>query len=230
MIYGAAGFGGGSTYLAILASFLPDAVIIRTVAYLCNILVTGKGSITFIRKGWIGFRDFWPWLLGSVPLAMLGGSIQLSLETYLPLLGMVLLIVALWMWFTRASNRSWGILKRLPAQITLGAGIGFLSGLVGIGGGIFLAPILHLSGEYDQKQVPGLTSVFILVNTFFGALVFWINNGFDFPMLYSWCLIAVLIGAFIGQGYTTRDKLKHTVKLLTGIIIAIIGIRLILSQ
>lgn len=227
--YGAAGFGGGSTYLAILASFLPDAIIIRTVAYLCNMLVTGKGSITFIRKGWIGFRDFWPWLIGSIPFAMLGGSIELALDTYLKLLGAILLIAAVWMWIFRTSRKSWGKLRTIHYQIGVGAMIGFLSGLVGIGGGIFLAPILHLSGDYNQKEIPGLTSIFILVNTLFGASVFWLINGFNFPKVFIWCLIAVIVGAFVGHRFTTQERWKNMVRLLSGVIIAIVGIRLILS-
>ncbi|MEM9023519.1 MAG: sulfite exporter TauE/SafE family protein, partial [Bacteroidota bacterium] len=144
-VYSSVGLGGGSSYLAVLSVFLVDFYAIRTQALLCNLAVVAVGCWLAWRHGSLRLRTAWPYVLLSVPAALLGAMVKLEERTFFLTLGGALIVSAAFLFFRTNREHSAGSnSSRLPAAIGLGGGIGFFSGLVGIGGGIFLAPILHL--------------------------------------------------------------------------------------
>lgn len=200
LVYSSVGFGGGSSYLALMAqpffALLPENI--RPVALLCNIIVVTGGTIIFYRQGQIRWREIWPFLVVSVPFAFLGGLWKLKDSTFFVLLGSTLVIAAFFLWIKPKPRVDKKL--TLPAQFTISGGIGLLSGMVSIGGGIFLAPVLHLMNWADARRIAALASVFILVNSISGlvgqfasgsAVVDW---RFVVPLLAS-----VLIGGQIGS-------------------------------
>ena len=172
-IYSMAGFGGGSAYIAILtlAGFTHDRIPV--VSLTCNIVVTVGSTYHFVRAGHFDWRQFWPFALGSMPLALAGGRMPLTRESFMLLLGVSLLVAGvLLIWpvgnkraeeAARPPHRAW--------SIVIGGGLGLLSGMVGIGGGIFLAPLLLLLRWAAPKQVAAFSAVFILLNSLSGLAV-----------------------------------------------------------
>lgn len=231
MIYSSAGFGGGSTYLALLSSSLVDGGFMRTVAYVCNMIVTGQSNVRFFRKSWVKWSEVWPYFLLSVPLAFLGGMVRLSQGFYLAFLGLVLILAAFWMMLGAYQRRSWGMFDKKWVQIITGGGIGFLSGVVGIGGGIFLAPLLHSSNDLSSEKVAAISSNFIFVNALAGALGFYINHSFSFLAYEAWPLfLAVFMGGMIGNLWTIKGRGRAWIKLLTAILVGLIGLRLFVGN
>ena len=142
MVYSSAGFGGGSSYLAILSLFSFEFTTIRIVALLCNIAVVTGSAWIFYQKGYLKIRQILPLVLLSIPFAFLGGQIKISQDGFFILLGSTLLAASLLMMISKPKKTIH--LPRLSNAI-IGGSIGFLSGVVGIGGGIFLSPLLYLS-------------------------------------------------------------------------------------
>ncbi|MEO0403927.1 MAG: sulfite exporter TauE/SafE family protein [Bacteroidota bacterium] len=229
-LYSSVGFGGGSTYLAILSSLGIPSGWVRWIAYLCNITVTGKGSIHFFKEEWISLKEALPWVLASVPMAFLGGSMALDENLYLKVLGGTLLISGILMLFTLKALKSDRVFKHRISQWVGGGAIGFLSGLVGIGGGIFLAPLLHLSSKYSQKKIAALCSIYILFNSISGAIGFWVKNGLPSPKFEYYLLIpSVLFGGWLGNRFTFRTNWKNYLRIATAVLIMGVGIRLLLK-
>ncbi|MGB0424865.1 MAG: sulfite exporter TauE/SafE family protein, partial [Flavobacteriales bacterium] len=210
-------------------SVFPDAVFMRSVAYVCNALVTGKSAFSFRRAGWMKWSDIWPYLLGSVPLAICGGFIRLDTRWYLFILGFTLCFSAVWMIIGLSYSPKWNVFNKTPFKISAGAIIGFISGLVGIGGGIFLAPLLYLSKDQNPKTIAGITSTFILINSIAGACAYWLASGISLHLSVSWKLfLAVILGSVLGTFFTINNKWKNYLRIITAILIGIVGIRLIL--
>ncbi|MBQ0772922.1 MAG: sulfite exporter TauE/SafE family protein, partial [Sphingomonadales bacterium] len=173
-LYASVGFGGGSTYIALLALAELDYRALPVIALLCNIIVVTGGTLRFQWRGLIDWPKIWPILLLSVPAAWLGGRMVLEQQSFMLLLGLSLaaagLLLIIEPFIKRAGdsvrNGQWtGHRLFAPA---IGTGIGFLSGMVGIGGGIFLAPILLLTRWSDSRRIAATASVFILVNSIAG--------------------------------------------------------------
>lgn len=201
LVYSMAGFGGGSTYLALMVLFAVPFETMRSVALLCNIAVVGFGSWHFARKGHLSLKRVLPLVVTSIPMACLGGTIRIGQELFALLLGISLCVAALKIFLTDktfesrislSSQNIWGI--GLPA----GAVLGFLSGLVGIGGGIYLAPFLLLSGWADSKQTAAASSLFILVNSVAGLMGQWGTQQGAAPL--PWDLILPLLSAVVLGG------------------------------
>lgn len=229
-VYSSAGFGGGSTYLALLSTLPPDAVFMRSVAYVCNSLVTAKSWHSFRKAGWIKWPEIWPYLLGSVPLAICGGLIRLEVKWYLFILGLSLCLSSFWMLLGFAHSPKWNFFIKKPTKIAAGAAIGFISGLVGIGGGVFLAPLLHISKDQNPKTIAGITSAFIFINSVVGACAFWLSSGISLHLDVSWKLfVAVILGGIIGTRFTINNKFKNYLRIATAVLIGIVGIRLLLN-
>lgn len=228
LIYASVGFGGGSSYLALLAQpvfhLLPD--LIRPTALLCNIIVVTGGTLIFLRDGKISWKDVWPFLVASVPMAYLGGRWKLEDNTFFILLGISLFLAALFLWMQPEEvNTPSGKFNNTGTNLALGGSIGLLSGLVSIGGGIFLSPVLHFLRWSDAKRISALASLFILVNSI-GGLAGQFRNGV--PQI-NWAfvvplLIAVLIGGQIGSRLGSH-KFNHVyIKRITAGLILIASI------
>ena len=172
-VYASVGFGGGSSYLAILAvSGIPFAEI-RFTALLCNIVVVSGGTYIFMRKGLLDLKKMGPLVLASIPFAFWGAKLRISQHTFFVILGFTLIATALLLWFqekmyaNKAENPVLTNDKPLRNAL-LGGGVGFLSGMVGIGGGIFLSPALHFQRWDEAKKIAATASVFILCNSLAG--------------------------------------------------------------
>jgi len=200
-VYASVGFGGGSSYLAVLALYALPFQEMRLIALLCNIIVVTGGTILFIRQRQVSWRKIAPIIIVSVPAAFLGGRMKIGQNTFFILLGCSLLVAALLLWIRTDAGRanetysegSWW------RNGLLGGAIGFLSGMVGIGGGIFLSPLLNLLKWDDARRIAATASLFILVNSISGIAGQWSQlpaNLHDGRIL--WLCLAVLIGGQLG--------------------------------
>ncbi len=169
VVYASVGHGGASAYLAILSLYGVAPVEMSTGALVLNILVAGVALATYARAGHLLGRLTWPFIVASVPGAYLGGLLHVSPRAYDLLLGVALLAAAVRLWWTPAEHpdRPARPLAWAPALLA-GAGIGVLSGIVGVGGGIFLSPLMILAGWAGAKQTAATSAAFIVVNSIAG--------------------------------------------------------------
>jgi uncharacterized protein len=227
LIYSSVGFGGGSSYLALLAQpvfmLLPDEI--KPIALCCNIIVVTAGAIIFYRKGKIVWREVWPFLIFSVPMAYLGGFWKLEHHTFFIILGYTLLVASVFLWVQPEKiNQNKKVNESLSIKIVLGGGIGFLSGLVSIGGGIFLSPVLHLMKWSEPKKISALASLFILVNSMSG-LAGQINRGLP-PIKLTFIgtlMLSVLVGGQIGSRLGAQKFNPLYIKRITAVLIFVAG-------
>lgn len=227
-IYSSVGFGGGSSYLALLAlplfSLLPEEI--RPIALMCNIIVVTSGSIIFYREGKIVFKEVWPFLIFSVPMAYVGGFWKLGHQSFFIILGITLIIASFFLWIqpeefaTKQKQKNY-----LSLNVLLGGGIGFLSGLVSIGGGIFLSPVLHLMRWSEPKKISALASLFILVNSISG-LAGQFAHGIPpiRPFFTGSLMLAVFLGGQIGSRLGARRFNALYIKRITASLILVAGI------
>lgn len=233
LIYSSVGFGGGSSYLALLALpvFAIAFPVIRSTALFCNIIVVTGGIIIFYKEGKLSLKEAWPYLVSSVPMAYIGGFWPIKEHTFFILLGITLVIVPFLLWFQPSEKRE-DDTKRIPEtnvfKIILGGAIGLLSGLVGIGGGIFLSPVLYMLRWSEPKRISAIASLFILVNSI-GGLAGQFKRGI--PEL-SWeflvpLLLAVLVGGQIGSRLGARVFNPVYVKRITAALILVAGLNIL---
>lgn len=172
LVYSTVGFGGGSSYLAVLALYPMHFLDIRSIALICNIAVVGGSSIFYANKGLLDLKRVWPLLIASIPMAFIGGLIPLHESIFFILLASLLTISAITLWFQPQAVRTPGEYRTTTTHRlrdgTMGGGIGVLSGMVGIGGGIFLSPLLHMLRWAEPKKIAAACALFILVNSFAG--------------------------------------------------------------
>ncbi|MEP3209390.1 MAG: sulfite exporter TauE/SafE family protein [Maribacter sp.] len=231
-LYSSVGFGGGSSYLAVLALVFTSFFAIRSIALVCNLVVVFGSSYLYWRKGHLDFAKFLPFILTSIPLAFIGARFRLSEKTFFVILGAALIISALALIYqTLRLQKSDAVNPNYPAYVTylLGAGIGLLSGLVGIGGGIFLAPILNHMKWDKSIKIAALASFFILVNSVSGIGGLLTNGTFELPWVEAVGLIvAVFIGGQIGIRLSLSTLTGSGIKVVTAILVLIVGIRVLL--
>ena len=227
--YASVGFGGGSSYLALLSLILTDFQEIRTLALLLNLIVVSIGTFMFIWNDVFKWRYFWPFLLTSMPLSFLGAQLQLSEKKFFLVLGCALLgasffIVAQLLQQTKTQRP-----LRIYKKIIIGSGIGLLSGISGIGGGIFLSPTLNLVGWKDARIVAALASIFIFCNSLAGLGGLITSNNFNLNMSLTLPLtLAVATGGTLGSFITNKKINTRMIKLFTALLVAYVGLRLVL--
>lgn len=232
-VYASVGFGGGTSYLAVMSVMAVSFEVMRPAALICNIIVVTGGSIIFYRNGLINLRESWPLLVASVPLAFLGGYYPIAEQSFFYILGVSLIIASFLLWF----YDRWVVLENvapravnLPVGLLLGGGIGFLSGLVSIGGGIFLSPILHFMRWDQARKISALASVFILVNSISGLLGQWsravtIDMQFVLPMV-----VAVFVGGQIGSRWGAKKFNPIHIRRVTAVLILVAGINILINH
>jgi len=231
VLYSSVGFGGGSSYLAILALVFTSFYSVRTTALLCNLVVVSGSCYHYYKKGLLNFKQFFPIVLASIPWAYLGASFQLKEDIFYVILGTTLIISALALLLQSIQNfKKEEIKKTYPKWLTpiMGGIIGLLSGLVGIGGGIFLSPTLnHLQWDKALK-IASLASFFILVNSLAGIAGLVTNNMFQLPWKEVLVLlIAVFIGGQIGIRLSLGKLTGKGIKIITAILVFAVGVRLL---
>jgi uncharacterized membrane protein YfcA len=232
-LYSSVGFGGGSSYLALLALCIPDFLQIKTAALLCNLVVVSSGSYLFWKEGLFDGKRFFPLALCSVPAAFIGATIHLTQQSFFIFLGAVLAlsgILLIAQLFIKAAEKQTVSGQSWILNIGLGTSTGFLSGLVGIGGGILLSPILNLIKWDTAKKIAALASFFILVNSIAGLLGQVASGNFqvEFPLLLI-LLLAVFIGGQLGTRLSLRLLQPALVRALTGLLVSYIGLKLVLK-
>ena len=239
LFYAAAGFGGGSTYNALLSLAETDYRIFPSIALLCNLIVVSGGVWRFSKAGHIRLRRVVPWIVTSVPAAFLGGVWEVSESFFTGLLGMSLLVAGGHMMHFEVrkkdipAQRMQNILQRFPVLLPCFAGLclGLLAGIVGIGGGIFLAPLLYILRWDHAKAIAGTCAVFILCNSLAGLgghAVKLYGTALTSQLADYWPLgLAVLAGGQIGSWLGAVKMEKRLVALLTAILILYVALRLL---
>jgi uncharacterized protein len=225
-LYSSVGHGGASAYIALMALFGVAPAVMRPTALVLNIIVTVFTSVRYAKAGLFRWRTLWPFLLGAVPFAFLGGAINIPGHFYKPLLGVILLLSATRMlWPAQLKGPSeW---RDPPAFVGVlcGAGIGLLSGLTGTGGGIFLSPLLLFLGWSSPKPASGVVAVFILCNSAAGLLGNLASVQAlppDLPLFAG----AVLLGAALGSTLGIKLATPLILRAL-GVVLIIAGLKLI---
>lgn len=230
VLYASVGFGGGSSYLAILTLTGIAFTQIRSTALLCNIMVVTGNVFLFQQQKLYNWKKVTPLILFSIPLAFIGGYLKINQTFFFILLGFTLLFAAVTMWISKkiiSSEEDTRTLS-LTENVGYGGSIGFISGMVGIGGGIFLAPLLHLTHWDRPKKIAATASFFILVNSISGLIGQYANPNFTIDWkLTSILLIAVFIGGQIGSrtGKTLFTPIQ--LKKATALLIALVSIRIL---
>jgi len=227
--YASVGHGGASAYIAAmaLAGIAPPEM--RPIALLLNILVSSLGTWKFYRAGYFRWRLFWPFAVVSIPMAYLGGAITLPGQAYKILVGLVLLYAAWQLWHSGKSGEEMREVHEPPLgwAMAIGAAMGLLAGLTGVGGGIFLSPLLLMLGWAGTKQTSAVAAPFILVNSMAGLAAGFVAKGAVLPS-YVWILAAaVLAGGWLGAEYGSRRFANPVVRRVLAIVLALAGAKMI---
>jgi uncharacterized protein len=229
MVYASVGFGGGSGYLAVLAMYALPFQEIKLTALICNIVVVTGGTIVFVRNKQLNWRKVVPLVAVSVPLAYLGAKMRISEDTFFIVLGGSLLLASILLWVrTRVSHGDDTQGSNPVRDGLLGGAIGFLSGLVGIGGGVFLSPLLNLTKWDTAKHIAATASVFILVNSLAGIAgqLSSLPAGVNYQRIVILCL-AVLIGGQIGSRLGALKFDQLIVRRITAILVFVAGVEVL---
>ncbi len=230
ILYSSVGFGGGSTYLALLLVWEVPYYIFPVIALLCNILVVSGNSINYVKAGNFSLKLLFPFLIGSIPFAFIGGSISIEKELFEFILFFVLMIAGLLLLIqSKLFNQKNNDYKKLPIYIcfTIGSILGLISGIVGIGGGIFLSPILFLLRAADPKKITTTASLFILTNSLAGVVgQLTKGNVFDKLIEYWPLFFIVLIGGQIGNFLNLKIFSNRVLAIITALLVLFVAIRM----
>jgi len=227
-LYSSVGHAGASGYIATMTLFGLAPTVIRPTALVLNILVACIGSFQFWRAGYFSWKLFWPFALLSIPAAYLGGYLQPSASVLRILIGLVLLFSAARLIFRRGDPPKTESPPQLTA-ITVGTGLGFLSGLTGTGGGIFLTPLLLFCRWAHIRQAAAVSALFILVNSI-GGLVGYFTAKHSIPSLGVFLAAAAVTGGVFGSHLGSRRFPVRTISLLLATVLIIAGTKLILTR
>src|SRR5881398_757770 len=218
-LYSSVGHAGASGYIATMTLFGLAPTVIRPTALVLNILVASIGTFQFWRAGYFSWKLFWPFALLSIPAAYVGGYLQPSASVLRVLIGVVLLFSAARLVFRR-SDPPQTVPPSRPVAIGVGAGLGFLSGLTGTGGGIFLTPLLLFCQWARIRQAAAVSALFILVNSI-GGLIGYFTAVHSVPTLGITLAIPAIIGGAIGSYFGNRRFPTRTISILLAIILTI---------
>ncbi len=226
-LYSSVGHAGASGYIAVMTLFSVAPGIIKPVALVLNILVASIGTWQFYTAGHFNGRLFWSFAALSIPLAFLGGYINLPVQVFKILVGVVLLASAV-RFFLRPGDDPQPHAPALPVALGVGGGLGLLAGLTGTGGGIFLTPLVILLGWARTKTASAISAAFILVNSVAGLLGN-LSATKKFPSLGIPLLLAARVGGLLGAYFGSRRFPQHVIKRLLAIVLTIAGCKLILT-
>jgi len=229
-LYSSVGFGGGSTYLALLLIWGIPYFIFPVIALCCNIIVVSGNCFNYIRAGNLNIKLLIPYLIGSIPLAFIGGSLPIEKRLFEILLFLVLTAAGalLLLNFKSYDDKEENYIKiPIPVSILIGGVLGFISGVVGIGGGIFLSPILFLIRAGKPKHIVTIASLFILINSVSGIIGQLTKNAVinEIPN-YWYLLVAVLIGGQLGNFLNLKIFPTRILALVTAILVIFVAVRM----
>lgn len=228
VLYSSVGHAGASGYLAVMALVAISPEIMRPTALILNILVGSIATYKYYKAGSFSWSIFIPLVISSVPLAFIGGRLMLPEEIYKPVVGLILILAA-WRLILIVKNGSNYEIQTpsKPILLIFGGILGFLSGITGVGGGIFLSPLLVFLRWAPLKVVSGITAAFILVNSIAGILGMISFETRIQPSIFFWSL-AVIIGGFIGSEFGSKHLGNRAIFLLLSLVLLIGGLKMIL--
>ncbi len=222
--YSSVGLGGGSSYTAIMAIFGVSYLAIPTISLSLNLIVTSVGSFNFIRNKYARIRLVLPFFISSIPMSYLGGSLKLQKEIFYWILLVTLIFVALriYLWENVSLKYNIGKSQQLIISLIAGSLLGLIAGIVGIGGGIYLVPLIIILGLGSEKEAAACGAIFIWVNSMSGIIARLHYNPVNISEFIP-LIITVLIGGSLGSHMgSTKLAPKTMQKLLGGVIIAAI--------
>lgn len=226
LCYAAAGFGGGSSYTAILLAMGEGPEVIRMVSLTCNLVVAGIGGWMSLRSERVNCWLMGPLLSGSIPGVWAGSQVVMEREEFGVFLAGALLLAGV---FLLIKPREKGVVRRrkLFTLVVLGYGLGLLAGVTGIGGGVYLVPVLHLMRVGESKEVAAVGTWFILVNSMVGVGVLGWEFGVDPLREFGWLPLAVAVGGVLGasllQGYLSGLWVRR----VTGVLVLVVAVRIL---
>jgi len=230
ILYASVGFGGGSTYLALLLLWEVPYFVFPVIALFCNIIVVSGNCFNYIRAGNLNLKLLIPYLIGSIPLAFIGGSLPVEKEFFEILLFVVLTIAGILLLFKfKSYDDKVEIFRKIPiiVSIFIGGVLGFVSGVAGIGGGIFLSPILFLLRADKPKHIVTTASLFILINSLSGIIGQLTKSGVLGEIQNYWLLfLAVLIGGQIGNFLNLKIFPTRILALVTAGLVLFVAVRM----
>ncbi|MCB0480683.1 MAG: sulfite exporter TauE/SafE family protein [Flavobacteriales bacterium] len=216
-MYAAVGHGGASGYLALMALFGISTIVMKPTALILNLFVAGISFYQFYRKGFFKWRMFYPFVITSIPASFIGGYLSVSSEIYKQILGVLLLFAVMRMLGLFGTPNSKSSELKLWVGLLFGGLIGFFSGLIGIGGGIILSPILLLFGWASVKETAAISALFIWVNSLSGLLGL-MTSGVElhshYLILIALALVGGLTGAYFGSSVLQNKSLSRFLSLV----------------
>jgi uncharacterized membrane protein YfcA len=230
LLYALIGFGGGSSYLALLSISDFNFLEIPKIALLCNLIVVSGGSYLYFKKGYLNLKLILPFIVGSIPFAFIGGLYPLTEKYFYIFLSMSLLLSGIRLLFFVKPYENEPRVPPFFLSFILGSVLGLLSGLVGLGGGIFLSPLLHQFKWGRPKEIAASASFFIFVNSISGLLG-QMTKQFNSELLSHWPLfLAVLVGGQIGSRLSVHQKVSSSlIQRATAILILSIAFKLLMK-
>ena len=233
ILYSSVGFGGGSTYLALLIIWEVPYFIFPVIALSCNIIVVSGNCFNYIRAGNLNFKLLLPYLIGSIPMSYLGGALIVEKELFEILLFLVLSIAGLLLLINNKSYEDKNIIiKKLHLffSILIGSVLGLISGIVGIGGGIFLSPILFLLKADKPKNIVTTASLFILINSISGVFGQLTKENILNEIIFYWPLfLTVLLGGLFGNYLNLKIFSNRVLALITSLLVIFVAFRMSLK-
>lgn len=227
VLYSSVGHGGASGYLAVLALFSLAPVALKPTALILNILVSAVATFHFARAGYFSWRLFWPFAVTSIPFSFVGGTLSLPTPVYKPLLGIILLASAYRLFFRKECEEKKSDPLSPAVALLIGAFLGFLSGLIGVGGGIFLSPLLLLLNWANAKEVSAVAALFILVNSIAGLLGH-ISSLQAIPAFAPMLAVTALFGGITGSFLGSRHLPDMGIFRILSVVLMIAGFKLLL--
>jgi uncharacterized membrane protein YfcA len=228
-VYASVGHGGASAYLAAmaLAGIAPQEM--RPVALVLNVVVSAVATFKFYRADHFRWRLFWPFAAVSIPAAYLGGAITLPGHAYKAIVGVVLVYAAWQLWRSARAGEEMREVRQPPLALAMviGGGLGLLSGLTGVGGGIFLSPLLLILGWAGTKQTSAVAAPFILVNSIAGLAGAFVVRSATLPGPIWILACAVLVGGWLGAEYGSRRFTNPLIRRMLAVVLAVAGAKMI---
>ena len=229
-LYSSVGFGGGSTYLALLLIWDVSYLIFPVIALFCNIIVVSGNCFNYIKAGNINFKILTPYLVSSIPLAFIGGSLSIDKSFFEILLFIILTLAGtLLLLKFKSFDVKIAVYKKIPKiiSILIGGSIGLISGIVGIGGGIFLSPILLLFRVDKAKNITTAASLFILINSISGLAGQFTKSSVINEVYSYWPLfLLVLLGGQLGNFLNLKIFPARVLALVTAGLVIFVAIRM----
>jgi len=229
-LYASVGFGGGSTYLALLLIWDVSYLIFPVIALFCNVIVVSGNCLNYIKAGNFNFKVLIPYLTSSIPMAFIGGSLSIDKDFFEILLFIVLTLAGVLLLLKfKSSDHNAEVYKKIPKMVSIliGGSIGFISGVVGIGGGIFLSPILLLVRADNAKNVATAASLFILINSISGLAGQFTKSSIIDEVYSYWPLfLLVLLGGQLGNFLNLKVFPARILVLVTATLVIFVALRI----